>query len=643
MYTEGAMSPLEDIREDLYATQPSEPAARPGEAASRREEAAGVRTAWEEEPSAAPRLMDRFYLARLRTRRLSARTAVTLALFALLGIAAFIGYTVFLGRSDVELEIRGPDQLTAGEPTILAVRIVNRSSATLKDGAVTLNLPPGALISGRETVSLGPLRERLAVEEIPAGGEFLRELRIQFLGRSGDVERISGLFLYRPENVQTKLTRQAEFLAPIVRVPVVITVDAPGEAAAGEELTLAIGVDTETSAPLPQMSLGIDFPPGFELRAADPAPPAETPNLWPLGNLGAGISTKIVLRGVLQGDPQEPKPFHLRLGRYDPAAKSWLILTETTAGPVIASPFLLVETTVGGNRRGALVPGTRVEGSVRFRNNLPQKVENLTVTVSFPEQFVELETVQAEDGFYDVTRRALTWNPASARELRELAPGAEGAFTFSFNLKHNPPVRSFADKNFSFPITTAIDSGTPPPEFRGVALAYRDRITFQIVSRLTIAARATYYDSPAGNSGPLPPRVREPTTYSVFLQLGSGANDVEDVSVKAALPGGVEFGRVIGSDAGTVEFNAASRELVWRVGRLAAATGTLRPHAAAIIELALTPAENQVGSSPPLLLGIIASGQDSFTASELSATAEDVTIELRTDSRSNFREWRVVP
>lgn len=637
------MSRLEDIREGLYAKQPPEPAVRPSEAVGRREEAAGVEPAWEEEPSAAPRLMDRVYLARLRARRLSARTAVTLALFALLGIAAFIGYTVFFGRSDVELEIRGPDQLTAGEPTIVAVRIVNRSSAALEDGAVTLNLPPGAILGGREAVSSGPLRERLAVEEIPAGGEFQRELRIQFLGRSGDTVRISGLFLYRPENVQTKLTRQAEFSAPIVRVPAAITVDAPGEAAAGEELTLTIGVDTETSSPLPQMSLGIDFPPGFELRAADPAPPAETPNLWPLGTLGAGISTKIVLRGVLSGDPQEPKPFHLRLGRYDPAAKSWLILTETTAGPVIASPFLLVETTIGGNRRGALVPGTRADGSVRFRNNLPQKVENLTVTVSFPEQFVELETVQAEDGFYDVTRRALTWNPASARELRELAPGGEGAFTFSFNLKQNPPIRSFADKNFRFPISTAIDSGTPPPEFRGVALAYRDRAEFQITSRLTIAGRATFYDSPAANSGPLPPKVRQQTTYTVFLQLGSGANDVEDVSVKAALPGGVEFSRVIGSDVGAVAFNAASRELTWRVGRLAAATGTLRPHAAAIIELALTPAENQVNASPPLLLGIIASGQDSFALSELSATAEDVTIELRTDSRSNFQEWRVAP
>ncbi|MBI4132093.1 MAG: hypothetical protein HY474_00495 [Candidatus Sungbacteria bacterium] len=633
------MSRLEDIRGGLYRREP--PAEEPQEGSLRAEHPNSLPSGWEE-PDAAPRLMDRVYLAKLRQRRFSGRTLVMLGLLALLGIAAFIGYTLFFARADVRLEILGPDRITAGEPTTITVLITNRGSVALTDGALTLTLPPGAILAGEPAPASSPVRERLTIDSVPAGGEFRRELRVQFLGRDNETLEISGLFLYRPQNVASQFTRRARFIAPIGRVPFVITVEAPERVSSGQEITVTIGVDAETSVSLPQMSLGIESPPGFELKSASPLPPADAPNLWPLGNLEAGTLTKIVLTGVLRGEPEEPKLFRVRLGRYDAGTKSWLLLTEASAGPTLASPFLLAQTTLDGNRRGPLAPGARIEGRVRFRNNLAQPVQNVTVSVSIPEQFVELETVRVEDGFYDVTRRFLTWNPASVAGLAELGPGEEDTLNFSFTLKANPPIRGFSDKNFRFPVLTTIDTGTPPPDFRGVSLAYRDTAEFQISSRLSLAARASYYDSPVPSAGPLPPKVRQTTTYTVLLQLGSGTNDVRDVMVRAVLPGGVEFGRVVSSDLGSVEFNPASRELSWRVGQVPAATGLLRPHAAAFITIAFTPAENQVGVSPPLLTAISASGRDGFTGTELSAAADDLTIELKGDSRSSPQEWRVV-
>ncbi len=636
------MSSLEEIREGLYAKEPR-PQERSSEGTLPGGQAAGVKPNWDEEPSAAPRLIDRLYLSRLRTERFSLRTVVTLGLLGVLGIAAFIGYLVFFARTDVELELLGPDQLTAGESAVITVRVVNRSSVTLAEGVVTLNFPPGAIFPGAHDAALGPFRERMPVDAIPPGGEFRREVRVQFLGQTGEVMAISALYLYRPETIQSKLTRQAEYFAPIVKVPVAITVDVPEKISSGHEFTISVGVDAETSSPLPDMSLGIDFPPGFELKTSEPVLSPAMQNVWRIGNIASGTSTKITLRGVLSGDPEESKPFRVRLGQYDASDRSWRLLTETTKGPLIASPFLLAETTLGGNRRGALTPGARIEGSVRYRNNLPQRIGNLRVSVSFPESFVDLGTIEIEDGFYDVTRRALVWDPASAPGLRDLDPGEEGTLAFSFWLKSDPPLRSFSDRNFQFPVTTAIDTGTPPPDFRGVSLAYQDRIEFQLASRLTLGARSAYYDPPAVNTGPLPPQVRKTTTYTLFLQLGSGANDVRDVTLKGALGSGVEFKGTRGADVGSVEFNPATREVLWRIVQLPAATGTLRPHVAAIIQVALTPAENQVDNAVSLLTGIGILGRDAFTGIELFATADDVSTELRTDVRSNPAQWRVRP
>ncbi len=644
------MSSLEEIREGLYAKQPGSPersseSTLPGGKPfdSAQDKPVEVKANWEEESSAAPRLIDRLYLSRLRTERFSLRILVTVGLLGVIAIAALIGYLIFFARTDVAVEVLGPDKLTTGEPTVITLRVMNRSSVTLEEGTVTLNFPPGAIFPGEHDASLGPFRERIPVDAVPPGGEFRREVRVQFLGQTGDVMSISALYLYRPETIRSKLTRQAEYSAPIVKVPVAITIDVPEKISAGQEFVISVGVDAETSSPLPDMSLGIDFPAGFELETSEPAPPMGMANVWPIGNIESGTSTKITLRGLVRGDPEEARPFRIRLGRYDAGAKSWLLLTETTQGPRIASPFLLAQTMLDGDRRGAIVPGARIEGSVFYRNNLPQRIENLSVSVSFPESFVELGTVDIEDGFYDVTRRVLTWDPASAPELRDLDPGEEGTLTFSLALKADLPLRAFSDRNFRFPVTTIIDTGTPPPDFRGVSLAYQDRIEFQIASRLTLRARSAYYDSPAVNTGPLPPKVRKTTTYTIFLQLGSGSNDIRDVAVRGALAGGVEFKGTLGTDVGSAEFNPATREVLWRITQLPAATGTLRPHVSAIIQVALTPAENQADNTVPLFTSISALGRDVFTGAELSVTADDVSIELRTDIRSNSAEWRVVP
>ena len=570
------------------------------------------------------------------------RIIITTAAIILIGLAAFIGYVVFFGRSEVAFEVVGPDQIAAGEFTTLTLSIVNRGAIALRDGTVTMTLPAGAAL-GESVPGPGLPRERIAVEDVPAGGTFRREIRIQFLGRAGEVQRLSALYLYRPENIQSKLTRAAEFTATVSRVPVAVTVETPERVNAGDEVTLRIGVDAEAGAVIRALALGIDVPPGFELVSADPAVGAGGQLRWLLGDLPSGTSTTITLRGVFRGEPEEPKPFHIQLGRYDPSSQSWLLLTETTATPVIASPFLLAQASIGGARRGALTPGEQIEGVVRYRNNLADTVQNLTVTLAFPERLVDLASVRAEGGFYDVTRRHLVWNPASDARLKELNPAEERTLGFTFTLKPVPPIRTFSDKNFVLPLTTTIDTGTLPPAYRGVSLRYQDAIEFKIASRLTVTARPTYYDSPVQNSGPLPPKVRAATSYTVSLQLGSGGNDIRDISLQAELGGGVEFKGALASDVGAVEFNPASRALTWRIGSLPAATGILRPHATALVALALTPAENQVGTSPVLLKGITVVGRDAFAETDLSVTSEDVTTELRDDARSNPAEWQVVP
>lgn len=638
------MARLEEIREELYRkkfTKPPPP--RDSRAFGRRAALPPVPSGWQERGPDTPSLADQAAIAGARQRQKSLRITIGITVFVLLGALAAVGYLVFLVSTEVTFSVLGPKQVIAGEPTRITLSIVNSSRVALTSGAVTLTFPPGTIVPERSDVSLAALRQKLDIPDIPPGGELLQELRVQLLGTTGEEKIISGTYTYRPENIQSEFRRSSDFTTAIVRVPIAIGVEVPERVNAGQEVTLTASVDSELSLPLAGLSLGVEFPEGFTFTSADPPLEPGAEPIWPLSDLELGTSRKISITGTLKGEPEEVKPFRLRFGYYEPQRRIWLLLTEHTANPAIASPFLFARATLSERRGGGLAPGEALVGRVHYRNNLAERIENLVVRVSFPEKFVDLKSIQAERGFYDVTRNAITWNSASEPRLAEVSPDGEGTLAFSFSLKSALPIVGFQDKNFVFPLVTTIDSASPPPQFRGVALGFRDAVDFRISSPIGLSVRASYHDAPFPSSGPLPPRVRETTTYAIILKLSSGANALREVEVRGQLSGGVSWGGQTTSDLGTVSFNPATQEFVWSIRELPAATGILRPPLSAAFQVALTPAENQVDTSPRLLQDLVASGRDTFADTIEQDAADDITTELRQDARSNPTEWRVVP
>ena len=638
------MARLEEIREELYRKKfTTPPPPRDSRSFGRRPKPPPIPGSWPGRGPETSSLADQAALAGARQRQKSLRIIIGTALVVLIGALAAVGYLVFLVSTEVTFSVVGPKQAVAGEPTLITLRVANSSRVALTSGAVTLTFPPGTIAPGESDVSLTAPRQKLDIPDIPPGGEFLKELRVRLLGTVGEEKIISGAYAYRPENIQSELRRSSDFTTTIVRVPIALGVDVPERVNSGQELTLTASVDSELSVPLAGMSLGVEFPEGFELKRTDPPLEPGTDPIWPLSDLELGKSRKISISGILKGEPEEVKAFRLRLGFYERERRSWLLLTEHTANPAIASPFLFARATLGERRGGSLAPGEVLVGTVRYRNNLTERIENLVVSVSFPEKFVDLKGIQAERGFYDVTKNAITWNSASEPRLAEVAPGGEGTLAFSFSLKSALPIAGFQDQNFVFPLITTIDSASPPPQFRGVVLGFRDAVDFRVSSPIGLSARSSYHDAPFPSSGPLPPQVRKTTSYAVILKLTSGANVLREVEVRGQLSGGVSWGDQTSSDLGTITFNPATQEFVWRIRELPAATGILRAPLSAALVVALTPAENQVATSPRLVKGLAASGRDTFADTIEQDTADDITTELRGDAGSNAAEWRVVP
>lgn len=638
------MARLDKLREAIYQRKFEEPTRPPEDdlPLGLPDRGKPLPLSWEKNGNGTPALAADISSASKKRRRRRIAVAVLIVSTLLLVGGTYLGYTLFLLASDVSFSLAGPGEVVAGEPAVFRIAVVNRGRVALKSAAVTLNFPVGTITDEHPRIGFNPPRMKVALDDIPAGGRVEKEVRVRILGVEGQSHTVTSLLVYQPENIASQLTRQSDVTVRIARVPLALNMEVPERLSSGQDVTLTIGVDSELTLPLADMSLGIEFPSGFEFGSADPKPREGDDHIWPLRDLETGRSEKITLKGKIVGEPEEAKTFRLRLGYYEPSSKRWVLVAENLTSPIIASPFLLAQATLNGARSGNLSPGAQVKGTIYFRNNLPAKVENLTITFSFPEALVDLRSIRAEHGFYDVPKKAITWTPTSEPRLKEISSGGDGTLGFSFAMKSSLPISVFSDKNFSFPVTAIIDSASPPAEYQGVSLRSQDVTHYKVASTLGVVARSAYYDSPFPNQGSLPPKVRAKTTYTLYLQVTSGANDIRDVEVRAALPGGVAWENRVATDLGAVTFHPATEEISWKIRDLPAATGILRAPLAAVIQVGLTPAENQIGSTPNLLQNINATGRDAFTDLNLSANADNITTELRTDVRSVGSEWKVV-
>ncbi|MEK7124634.1 MAG: hypothetical protein AAB877_03080, partial [Patescibacteria group bacterium] len=144
-----------------------------------------------------------------------------------------------------------------------------------------------------------------------------------------------------------------------------------------------------------------------------------------------------------------------------------------------------------------------------------------------------------------------------------------------------------------------------------------------------------FYQKTGGmeNSGQIPPKAGETTTYIISWQVKNNFNDVKNIKVRAKLPDGVGLADEImpESEAGKFSFDSVSREILWSAGDAGAgqSTGTL------YFKVALNPQSFQTGNTVQLIGQATASGEDQSTNKTIQGTANSVSTNLPDDSENS--------
>lgn len=638
------MGKLEDLQNELYRSGGTEPPVPRffGKPKTRSEDA---RLAWKETPEVAyvsapagpSKKMSRFYWIALG--------------ILVLGIVSILGIFFFGFEGEpLRITILVKERAEAGEKVTYRILYKNVGAETLKDAELSFTYPAGA-VPLRDQAETGKTpRTRILLSDLPKGREGSVELEARLYGREAEVKKAEVVILYRPEASSAKFISKAAGETTIVRVPIVLTVNAPGEVVSGQIAAVVIDYASNAESVFENVFLGITYPAGFEPISFDPGPAAES-SVWSLGSVAPGDSGRITITGKISGAPSEIKTFEAKFGLYNALTKQWTPYQVASIGAQLSTPLLSVEQRINETRDFSLRAGDELRFRVHYKNTLDMPLKNISLevglTVKSGESVVDAESVldfkslSIERGVYNGTAKRIVWNPASVPEFNEIPPHAEG--DLQFYIRTNPLLGIDVDfSSLAIESVAEIKAGQVPYGFEGVDLTSRDSITAKVMAKTVLSSLVLYRNQYLANAGSLPPKVNEKTTYVIFWQLANSLGEVRDAEIIARLSPGASWESRYSPDGSSLSYDSASGMITWRAGSLLVGAGKIKSAPFVAFQVGIAPGPDQVGKSPLLLKDIQVHAQDVFTGEKINFGSPDLTIELRGDLTTSEKDWKVV-
>lgn len=552
-----------------------------------------------------------------------------LGLTAGLLLAFFIYRAFSFNTDDVVLETDIPEEMDVGSELTVHATIINSTRATLRDGKLSVLLPQGIeFVEESET----------AFDALAFKGQHTATFRIRARANPGDERNVIVRAEFRPRQLSATFSKEVKRIVRFRTLPFSLNFSFPSDVTSGRPFTFFIRYNSEAAAPIGPVGLAITVPENFHISRARPAAVPDLASFWDLGMLNVGARDEIAVTGSFDADATGGE-FIARIGMLDSARRSLTAFKEVREFLNLRAGAVPVDIFVGDtqNPREAIVhPGENIQLKLVYTNLTPSPVEDLSLLLAFAHPAIEQRNVSSSEDFARSVSGEYVWSPETVLPLRLVAPQASGTINFSARLEEKIPMRSFSESNQTITARARAVSG-------GEILGER-QVVFKIESTLNIEAEVVFNNAPGGrNTGPIPPRVGQKTTYTVTLSVINGTNGLNDVVARVVLGPAVSYDLIIEPEDADIVYDAATREVRWDVGDVLAGTGTLSAPKTVTFRIGLTPRPEDVGTQPELISAVSATGTDNFTGRTLDAGDDPVDSTVPDDGAIDYDEATVQP
>ncbi len=519
----------------------------------------------------------------------------------------FAGNTV--SNNNIDISILGNAFTAGGEELSIVVGITNRNSMPLELVDLVVQYPKG----GAQDQSSDTENFRESLGTIPAGGVHNENVKIILYGEQGAIRPIKVFIEYRVPGSNSIFIKEKPYQVTISSTPVNFLVDAPTSISPNQNITLNVKSILNSNTVLPNVLLKVEYPLGFKFNSATPAPSSGN-NVWNLGDLSPGADRDISISGsmvdVFEG---EEKSFRIFSGSPSTSDKSSIgvIYNSLIHTLTVQRSSIEARLTINNQEKKEFAVDSKniITGSINWSNNLETKIDDLKIVAKLSGNAYNKKNVTAQSGIYDSLSNSMSWDKFSIRELAEVNPGESGSVEFTIS---PIPLLSNIDgiiNNPSINIDISISGKQLVQGYEPLELNTFESKVIKVVTNAGLSHKGLYYSGPFKNTGPIPPKVENETTYTINWSLSNTSNSISKGEVRAIVP---IWSRFIGPETNELTYNTASREVIWKVGKIPKSTGITVADKAISFQIGFTPLFSQINTVPDIINEAILTGHDDF-------------------------------
>lgn len=526
---------------------------------------------------------------------------------------AFFGFFYWhkddFSKQVVKLEILAPDSVKFGDEVAYTVKILNQGDINLEDAKLTFQFATDSLPSDG-----GSQRREVKLKTIYPGQEQTISFKARIFGAENDKKVARAALDYRPKDLSSSYESSTSKTIIISAVPFNFDIDIPSKIASGRKVNFRLNYFSAADYPLSNLKILIDYPSDFEFLSAVPF--SAEKNEWKVNLLNKGDGGRISITGIFGGKAGEDKIIRARAGIW--LNGKFILLKQAVKGITIVSPQMFISQKINGDDNYIASPGDLLHYQISFKNLGDAPLSNLFLLVKLSGQAFDLSSVKSLNGAFKSGDNSIIFDGSKVTDLNFLSSQAEGQIEFWVKLKNGWPISGNQGANQLVKDTIFLAQS-------------KEEFAVKINSQLALLQKAYYQDEVFGNSGPLPPKVGQPTTFTVTWQAKNYYNDITDATIKAKLPDQVSLtGKIFPQDS-KLTFDSKSREIVWNIGDMAAGAGVNTPAPNVSFQISLKPEMSQKGQFAPLVSKAVLSANDKWTGAQISASAGAISTVLPDD------------
>ena len=544
-------------------------------------------------------------------------TIFIIVLAAIVGIVGLYYYQKNIYSKDtLKVEILGPEEVELLEEVEYIIKYKNNGDTRLDEPELIFEYPENALPIGETSLRITKGSDEFGGSIYP-GQEQTFTFKARLLGKENQALTAKAAISYRPKNLNARYDSKTTLTTVIEKVPLTFEFDLPSEIESAKESKFKLNYFSNVNYPISDLRIIVEYPSDFEFIESSPISLEKTE--WEIGLLNKAEGGRIEISGRIFGEVGDQKVFQAKIGTWQDG--EFILLKEVSKGVVLTKPSLYISQTINGNPKYIASPGDILHYEVFFKNLGEGLLNNLSLITKLEGEAFDLESLRAPYGTFEQGDDSIIFDWRRVPKLQFLAAGQEGEVEFWVELKDEWPILGSESKN--------------PLIKNNIYLSQaREEFINKVNSKLVINQKGYFQDEVFGNSGPIPPKVGEITTYTIMWQVKNFYNDVNNVKVKATLPKNIELtGQIFPETAAEkFAFDSQSREIVWEVGDLKVSQGVSGTSAPNIsFQIKFRPTTDQKGKTPNIIGQAKITGQDQWTNNTIEATSPSINTALPDD------------